>query len=310
MRGSRLVALVMVSLLVLSGIAVAQSVPDGSRSRPLRVLLVPADGGTEDGTKADYVPIFNAVHRLTDLTFDIKVGQSYAAVVEGMANHLADIAFFGPVTFLQARDRGAAELLAVAVEKGNSVYYSGLFVKEGAPYRSPADLRGRRVAFGDVNSTSSFAFPVAMLLAANVAAARDLGAVLITGSHANSLKALQEGHADAAAASFDSYEKAVKQGAIKATEIRVLAKSEPIPYPPLAMHPKLPAELKAKLRKAFNAVHTAPGVNKDMIRGYGGAKVDRYDADFSETVFVAAGAKLAKVTDELKGRMLQKAAQR
>lgn len=310
MRVRRLLVGITLSLLVAAGIATAQSVPDGSKTRPLRVLLVPADGGTEDGTKADYVPIFNAVTRMTDLHFDIKVGQSYGAVVEGMANQLADVAFFGPVTFLQARERGAAELLAVAVEKGHSVYYSGLFVRDGSPYRSLPDLKGRRVAFGDVNSTSSFAFPVAMLLAAAVDPARDLGAVLITGSHANSLKALQEGHVDAAAASFDSYEKAVKQGAIKPNVIRVLARSEPIPYPPLAMHPKLPPELKAKLRKAFNAVHTAPGVDKDMIRGYGGARVDRYDADFSETAFVAAGAKLAKVTDELKGRMLQKAAQR
>lgn len=310
MRVRRLLAVTITTLLVAAGIAGAQSVADGSRSRPIRVLLVPADGGTEDGTKADYVPIFNAVTRMTDLHFDIKVGQSYGAVVEGMANHLADIAFFGPVTFLQARERGGAELLAVAVEKGQSVYYAGLFVKEGAPFRTIAELKGRRVAFGDVNSTSSFAFPVAMLLTANLDPARDLGAVLITGSHANSLKALQEGHADAAAASFDSYEKAVKQGAIKANEIRVLAKSEPIPYPPLAMHPRLAPELKAKLRKAFNAVHTAPGINKDMIRGYGGARVDRYDADFPESAFVAAGTKLAKVTDDLKGRMLQKAAQR
>jgi phosphonate transport system substrate-binding protein len=290
--------------------ASAQSTPDGSRARPLRVMLVPADGGTEDGTKADYAPVFNAVSRLTDLHFDIRVGQSYGAVVEGMANHLADIAFFGPVSFLQARERGGAELLAVAVEKGESVYYSGLFVRAGSPARRVEDLRGKRVAFGDVNSTSSFAFPAAMLIDAGLDPARDLGAVLITGSHANSLKALQEGHADAAAASFDSFEKAVRQGAIKGEEVRVLAKSQPIPYPPLAIHPKLPAALKTKLRDAFNRVHQAAGVSKEMIRGYGGARVDRYNADYPEAEFVAAGAKLAKVTDELKGRMLKKAAER
>jgi phosphonate transport system substrate-binding protein len=288
----------------------AQTSPDGSRARPFRVMLVPADGGTEDGTRADYLPIFNAVSRTTGYHFDIKVGQSYGAVVEGMANHLADIAFFGPVTFLQARQRGGAELLAVAVEKGQSVYYSGIFVRADSPLRALADLRGKRVAFGDVNSTSSFAFPVAMLLAMDLDPARDLGAVLITGSHANSLKALQQGQVDAASASFDSYEKAVTQGAIKPNEIRVLAKSEPIPYPPLAMHPRLPAEVKARLRHAFNTVHMAPGISKDMIRGYGGARVDRYDADFSEAAFVAAGEKLARVTDELKGRMLKKASER
>jgi phosphonate transport system substrate-binding protein len=297
-------------LLGTGGLPGAQSMPDGSKARPFRVLLVPADGGTEDGTKADYAPIFNAVSRMTGYQFDVKVGQSYGAVVEGMANRLSDIAFFGPVTFLQARERGGAELLAVAVEKGQSVYYSGIFVKADSPITSVTELRGKRVAFGDVNSTSSFAYPVAMLIAAGLDPARDLAGVLITGSHANSLKALQQGHSDAASASFDSYEKALGQGAINPTEIRVLAKSEPIPYPPLAMHPKLPAEVKTKLREAFNSVHTAPGVSKEMIRGYGGIKVDRYDANFKEAEFVTAGEKLARVTDELKGRMLRKAAQR
>jgi phosphonate transport system substrate-binding protein len=292
------------------GVPGAQSMPDGSKARPFRVMLVPADGGTEDGTKADFVPVFGAISRMTDLHFDIRVGQSYGAVVEGMANGLAEIGFFGPVSYLQARDRGGAELLAVGVEKGQSVYYSALFVKGDSPVTSVSELRGKRVAFGDVNSTSSFAFPVAMLIAAGLDPARDLGAVLMTGSHANSLKALQHGQADAASASLDSFEKAVKQGAIKPEEIRVLAKSEPIPYPPLAMHPKLPAGVKVKLREAFNTVHTAPGVSKDMIRGYGGAKLDRYDASYPESSMVAALTKLAKVTDELKGRMLKKAAQR
>lgn len=77
--------------------AAGQVVADGSKAHPLRVLLIPADGGTESGTKADYAPVFNAISRTTGLQFDLKVGQSYGAVVEGMCNQLADIAFFGPV---------------------------------------------------------------------------------------------------------------------------------------------------------------------------------------------------------------------
>ena len=34
----------------------------------LRVVLIPADGGTEDGTKADYQPVFNAIARMTGLS--------------------------------------------------------------------------------------------------------------------------------------------------------------------------------------------------------------------------------------------------
>ena len=109
--------------------AAAQGVADGTREHPLRVLLIPADGGTESGTKADYAPVFNAISRTTGLQFDLKVGQSYGAVVEGMCNQLADIAFFGPVSYVQAHKRGCAQLLAVGVEKGESVYYAGMFAK-------------------------------------------------------------------------------------------------------------------------------------------------------------------------------------
>ena len=47
-----------------------------------------------------------------------------------------------------------------------------------------------------------------------------------------------------------------------------------------------------------------------MIRGYGGKKVDRYDADFAEAEFDRAMAKLEKVTDDLKAEMLRKAAEK
>ena len=290
--------------------ALAQTVADGSKEHPLRVLLIPADGGTESGTKADYLPVFNAITRTTGLQFDLKVGQSYGAVVEGMCNQLADIAFFGPVAYVQAHQRGCAQLLAVGVEKGESVYYAGMFTKADSPIAEVKDVKGRRMAFGDVNSASSFTFQVAMLLDAGLDPVRDLAAIRMTGSHASSLAALTQGQVDVASLSFDSYEKAVKQGAVDAKQIKVIAKSIPIPYPPLALNAKLPEALKTQLKSAFAGVHKAPGVTPDMIRGYGGKKVDAFDTTFSEAEFNVAAEKLALLTDELKGRILKKAAER
>jgi phosphonate transport system substrate-binding protein len=185
---------------------------DGSSERPLRVVLVPADGGTEQGTIADFQPVFNAVSSATGLKFDLKVAASYDAVVQGMVNQRVDIAFFGPVTYHSARKAGAAELLAVAVEKNESVYYSGIFVPMESPAKTLVDLKGKSIALGDVNSTSSFYYPVAMLIAAGVDPVKDLGKVNITGSHANALAALAAGKTDAAGCAFNSYEKAVNDG--------------------------------------------------------------------------------------------------
>lgn len=302
--------LMLAAALALSLPAVAQIAADGSKDRPLRVMLIPADGGTESGTKADYAPVFNAITRSTGLVFDIKVGQSYGAVVEGMCNQLADIAFFGPVSYVQAHQRGCAQLLAVGVEKGASVYYAGMFAKADSPISSIKDLKGKRVSFGDVNSASSFTFQIAMMLDAGLNPARDLAAIRMTGSHANSIAALAQGQVDVASLSFDSYEKAANQGAIDPKQFKVVVKSIAIPYPPLAMNTKLPEPMKARLKDAFQTVNRAPGVTPEMIRGYGGAKIDGYDTKFSEDEFKVAADKMALLTDAVKGEILKKASER
>ncbi|HEY3595536.1 MAG TPA: hypothetical protein VGL13_16725, partial [Polyangiaceae bacterium] len=40
---------------------------DGSAEKPLQVVLIPADGGTEEGTKSDFLPLFNAITKTQGL---------------------------------------------------------------------------------------------------------------------------------------------------------------------------------------------------------------------------------------------------
>jgi len=301
------------------GVAAAAALPlssfaqvqnDGSAAKPLRVILVPADGGTEDGTKKDFQPIFSAIEQSTGLKFDLKVGQSYSAVVEAMCNGAADIAWYGPASYLQAKGRGCAELLALAVRHGDSVYYSGVFARTDSGINGLTDLKGKKVALGDVNSTSSFNVPVAMMIDSGLQPARDLGGVNMAGSHANVLKALAEGLVDAGGASFDSFEKAVNSKAIDPSKVKVIAKSLPIPYPPLAIHPKVNASIKGKLKDAFNNIDKLPGITKDQIRGYGGGKVDGYTANVSEADMAKAGKMFELVTDQVKQDIMRKASTR
>jgi phosphonate transport system substrate-binding protein len=282
---------------------------DGSSERPLEVMLIPADGGTEDGTKADFLPLFTAITRSEGLHFDVRVGTSYGAVVEAMANGQVDVGWFGPVSYMQAKKRAGAELLAVAVEHGFSTYFSGIFVRGDAPMQSVGDLKGKTIALGDPSSTSSYAFPLAMLIEAGVDPIDDLRKIVLAGSHVNSLAACAEGRVDASAASFNSFEKAVNEKKIEPDKLRPIAKSQPLPNPPLAMHPALDPEVKRKLRAGFANVHKAPGITPDQVRGYGGAKVERYDVDYPEAEFTKIGQRLEKV-DALKDAILKKAGQK
>lgn len=279
-------------------------------AKPLKILLIPADGGTESGTLADYQPLFNAVSRSTGMTFDLRVAQSYGAVVEGMCNGTADIAFVGPTTYLQAYGRHCAELLAVAVKGGKSIYYSGLFARAGSPIDTLDDLRGKRVAFGDINSTSSFVVPMVMLIDAKIDPARDLATIRMTGSHAGSLAALLAGEVDAAALSFDSYDKAVREHVPGARDVKLIARSQAIPYPPLIVSNRLSAADRERLKVAFQEVAHAPGITPAMLRGYGGAQVDGYDGHFPRQRFDGVAQKMALVDDAMKSEILRKAAER
>lgn len=285
----------------------AQQAPLGSAANPLNVMLIPADGGTESGTRADFEPVFNAISRATGMHFTMRVGQSYGSVIEALVNNLVHVAFMGPVSYVQARDRKGAELLAVSVLKGESVYYAGVFAPANSSMKTIHDLKGKRVSFGDTSSASSFTYQVAMMLREGMDPVKDLAEVRLTGSHANSLMALNEGLVDAACLSFDSYEKAVNQKLIDPSRFKVLVRSEPIPNPPLVLNTRLPKEMKAKLRDAFNTVHTMPGVNPEMVRGYGGKRVDRYDANFTEEQFAPAANTLALVNDDIKAALIRKA---
>ena len=273
----------------------------------LSVVLIPADGGTADGTLADFSPLFSALEKTTRFEFELTVGQNYSAVIEGMCSGLADIAWFGPSSYAIARDRGCAELLAIEIANGNATYRSALFKRANSDLQSISDLKSRSVATGSVHSTSSFLYPMAMIMAAGVDPISDLGEIQITGNHANSLRALQIGAVDIAGASLNSYMKAVNQRAIDAEDIVILAASDPIPNPPFAIRPDVPAEVKQKLRDALSVVHQAPGVKAEMIRGYGGRVVDRFDTTLTDEQIDKALLPMLSVNGSLKEAILQKA---
>lgn len=275
--------------------------PASHSNQAINVVLIPADGGTASGTLADYQPLFATLSESTGMTFDLSVTQSYSAAVEALCSGSADIAFVGPAAYLQAHQRGCADLLAVGVRDGKSLYYSGIFVSEGSNLRSLADLKGRRMAFGDINSTSSFLMPVAMMIGAGVTPERDLAAVQLTGSHPNSLSALRAGEVDAAALSFDSFDRALRANVPGVENLRVLARSMPMPYPPFVVSTRLPTDQQKRLREGFSKLSAR------NLTGYAGRKLDRYSSAVDQAPFNRLAVALSPVTAERKAAILRRA---
>ena len=149
---------------------------------------------------------------------------------------------------------------------------------------------------------------MAMVLDAGLDPIKDFSKIVMAGSHSASLAALAESKVDAAAASYNSYEKAVAKGSVDPSVIVPIAKSQPIPNPPMAMNKGMNSDTKAKLKTAFSEINTK--IDPAQVRGYGGKKVDGYDVNFDEQKIMDALAKLKPVTKELKAQVIEKAGQR
>ena len=53
----------------------SQAAPDGTKENPLRVLMIPADTGTNDITQ-DYAPVFNGITKHYGIHFKLAAGES------------------------------------------------------------------------------------------------------------------------------------------------------------------------------------------------------------------------------------------
>ena len=265
-----------------------------------------------EGTAADKVlantqPILDALTKDVGLHFEVKYADSYAAGVEGMATRQADVAQMGgPFAYMKARERGVAELLAVGVRAGESVYYGGVFTRKTSGIKTLKDLKGKSCAFGDVNSMSSFNYPCAMMIKAGIDPSRDLSAVYLTSTHANVLAALAAGKVDAGCCSIGSFEAAAKEGRIDPEQFLMIAKSDKLPGTPIVMYPKLPADVKAKLRRGYADLAS----NKEVlqrVQSDSGKPLDRYDTTITDADYDKVAVFLRPVTDDFKAAMLAKA---
>ncbi|MBW4673896.1 MAG: phosphate/phosphite/phosphonate ABC transporter substrate-binding protein [Desmonostoc geniculatum HA4340-LM1] len=188
------------------------------------------------------------------ISLDFQIGKSYQQVVDWLVQDKLDMAYLGPLSYLEAVDRGAKiEPLVAAIDKhrGEPWYRACIIVKQDSPIKTLKDLKGKRIAFVDKLSTSGYLMPLATFKKLGIDEKRDFAQVLYTGSHSKSMAALEDGIVDAAATNTSSYLKEQKIGNLKPQNTRVLWQSTPIVNFPIVVSKKLPPELIQRLKQAF-----------------------------------------------------------
>jgi phosphonate transport system substrate-binding protein len=187
----------------------------GWADAPLRVSMIP----TTDPSKMlrDAEPLVARLEKATGRKVTLTIPQSYAAVVEAMVQGQVDLAHFGGFTFVQANQRAGAIPL---VQRDRDREFHSKFITARADVQGLGDLKGKRFAFGDVNSTSGHLMPAYFMRQGGVDATV-VDQAIYTGGHDATALAVAERRVDAGALDEAVWERLVKDGKVDPKKVRV-----------------------------------------------------------------------------------------
>jgi len=125
-----------------------------------------------------------------------KLTSSFADAVRDVGIGQTDICYMTPSTYIEAHERYGVELLAKAVRNGVPYSHTIVVAGEKSGVTRLEDLRGKKFAFGDEMSTSSYLVPRYMLAQAGVKLS-DLREYKFLGHHDDVARAVLHGDFDA-----------------------------------------------------------------------------------------------------------------
>ena len=266
-------------LVVAAGCGGASGEASGAQE-PLRVGLVPNQN--PEKVEAEYAPLGDYLSEELGTEVELSVPASYNAVVEAMASGELDLAYFGGLTYVQARERAAVHPLVAEINPRthDTTYRSVIIVPSGSPVREVSELRGEDFAFGSVSSTSGSLYPSIMLKDAGIDYRTDLGETTYTGGHDATAQAVAGGRVDAGGIEDRILYRLQEEGVIEEGSVRVIEESEPIEGYPWVVRDDLPDDLEGALADAYLNMEDEELL--DLLGAEGYERVEAGDYDYVE----------------------------
>ncbi|MCU7834578.1 MAG: phosphate/phosphite/phosphonate ABC transporter substrate-binding protein [gamma proteobacterium symbiont of Taylorina sp.] len=116
-----------------------------------------------------FTPLIEYLEQQTGYEIHIRVSSSYKAHVENIDHGVLDFAYLGPAVYLQLREgNNEFPLLGRLNFARKNTYRGAIIIHQNSPYQSLKDLKGRRFAFADPNSTLGTKVPQRLLLDAGL----------------------------------------------------------------------------------------------------------------------------------------------
>jgi phosphonate transport system substrate-binding protein len=246
----------------------------------LRVGVVPNQN--PESVEANYKPFGDYLSKQLGREVELTVPTSYNAVVEAMVNDKLDLAYFGGLSYVQARNRADVVPLVTEINPrtGDTTYHSVIIVPSDSDIQDVSELKGKDFAFGSVSSTSGSLYPAIMLRDAGIDYRKDLGNFNYTNGHDATAQAVANGQVDGGGLEDRILYDLEDKGTIDENSVRVIDESDPIEGYPWVVRDALPDDLKKDIAQAFLDLDD-PDLLK-LLRAEGYDRVQAEDYNYVE----------------------------
>lgn len=202
----------------LAAICVLASAALYGADKPITVALV-FDGLTEPDREPLRAYLTKAMGRKVNLA----VPDVYSETVEGVVNGSFDFACLGGLMYVRAHAKHGVIPL---VRRSSDLQYHSVFIAgAGSSIDSLNDLKGKRFALGDINSTSTL-IVYRELLRMGINTSTDL-MLRYSGSHVATAALVESGVVDAGALDETIFASLIRGGKLNGDKVRIFHVSEP-----------------------------------------------------------------------------------
>ncbi len=213
---------------------------------------------------------------------------SYNAAIEAMKNNKADMAMFGPFSYIVAEERADAELIAnLNNPELEGQAPSVIVVPKDSEIKTIADLEGKTIGFADPVSTTGHLLPKSTIVKELGIGVEELEksffkSVQFAGGHDKALIGVVRGQYDAAGVSAMMPAMLEEKGIIEKGSYRVIAESEAIPVgAPFAVRSGLDQEMKDNIKK-FLLSYDDPQYFKNIIGTENAKFIEATDSEYDK----------------------------
>jgi phosphonate transport system substrate-binding protein len=238
-----------------------------------------------------YQPLVDYLSQRTGHPWQLEISRDYQEAVDKLCSGRVAAAYLGPFTYIRARATCGAEPVVLLQTGGEDTYRSVILVRNDAPLRRVADLKGKRFGFGSPLSMSSHVVPRGMLRDAGVEG--DDVVCRYFGHHERAARAVLLGEVDACGVRDTVAAKFADRG------LRMLATSPPIPNFPIVVGPRTPTAVRDQLVTALLDFPAAPPVgggewDEELAGGFAPVTDEAYDPvrELARRIFGASSIRL------------------